>query len=199
MKQEEIRKLLFNDILAPLADLKGDRRNQLEIQQRILEGLRRLGNPVGRILDEFVEPLVIRDIMLITRNGGWPQELPPEMQGKNFKIEFIGRLAMELKNQQSQGFLRWAGYAVDLEGTFAGVTDNVDYDGGFRRLGESLGVSIEDIATEEEVEAKREARQAQIQEQKMMEIAQMAGQAYPGATKAPEEGSPAGALMGQGA
>jgi hypothetical protein len=113
--------------------------------------------------------------MLLLRNGQLPP-LPTEMQGQSFKIVYLGRLAMELKSQQSQGFLRWVGYGAEMEGTFPGVTDNVDYDGGYRRLGESLGVNIEDIATEDEVAAKREARQAQLAEEKALQMAQMAGQ-----------------------
>jgi hypothetical protein len=76
------------------------------------------------------------------------------------------------------------------------VTDNINFDGGYRRLAETLGVSIEDIATPDEVQDKRDARQAQLEAQQVLELAQVAGQANQGLAKAPEEGSPAEALLG---
>jgi len=194
-KEDRVRKIFLNDVFVPLVDLTGDRRTTLEIRERIAEGLRRLGTPVARLQEEWIRPLVVRDIFLLLDNGEFP-ELPPEIQGKSFKIDFIGPIALELKNQQAQGFLRWAGYGAELEDRFPGITDNVNYDSGYRRLGETLGVSVEDIRTPEEIEGRREARQAELDRQKAMEIAQVAAQGYPGATKAPEEGSAAEMLMG---
>jgi len=65
-------------------------------------------------------------------------------------------------------------------------------------MARAFGVNEEDIASEEQVAAKQEARAQAIQEQKQMEMAQAVGSAYPGATKAPESGSPAEALMNAG-
>lgn len=194
-KQEQIRKLFFNDIFVQLANLKGDRRTTTEIRERLAEGLQRLGPPVGRLQEEWLNPMVIRDIMLLLRNGELPP-LPPEIQGQSFKVEYVGRLAMELKSQQAQGFLKWVGYGAEMEGVFPGVTDNVNYDVGYRRLGETLGVNAEDIATPDEIEQKRKARQEQIEAEQALQAAQVAGQAYGQTTKSPEKNSPAEALMG---
>jgi hypothetical protein len=193
MEQDLVKKMFFNDVFVQLRDLKGDRRTTLEIRERLVEGLQRLGPPIGRLQEEWLTPLVTRDIMLLFRNGELPP-LPPEMQGKSFKIEYIGRLAMELKSQQARGFQQWVGAGIEMNAVFP-VTDNIDFDGGYRRLGETLGVSVEDMNSSDEVEEKREARQAQQDAQQAAEMAEMAGKAYPGATKAPESGSPAEALM----
>jgi hypothetical protein len=52
------------------------------------------------------------------------------------------------------------------------------------------------MSSEEEVEQKREIRQQQLAAQQALQVAQVAGQAYPGTTKAPESGSPAEQLVG---
>lgn len=194
MERDEVRKIFLNDVFIQLRDLKGDRRNELEIRARLAEGLERLGPPIGRIQEEWLSPMVVRDILLLMRNGVFARvfengQLPPEMQGQSFKIEYIGRLAMELKSQQAKGWRDWAVTGAELEGVFPGVIDNIDVDGGFRRLGESLGVSVEDMASDEEVEAKRIARQQQLEAKLAMEAVQTAGQAYGQTVKAPEEGS----------
>jgi hypothetical protein len=191
--QRIVRKMFFNDAFNQLEDLKGDRRNELEIRSRLAEGLRKLVMPVGRIQTEWLTGQVTRDIGLLMRNGEFG-ELPEEMQGKNFKIEYVGRLALELQAAQSMGWLRWVQEGVEIEASVPGTLDNVDIDGGYRRRGITLGVSVDDMASEDEVLEKRQARLDAQQAQKEMELATLAAQNYPGATKAPEPGSPAEAL-----
>jgi len=193
MKEDVVKKMFFNDVFVQLRDLKGDRRTTLEIRERLIEGLQRLGPPIGRLQEEWLNPLVKRDILLLLRNGELPP-LPPEMQGQSFKIEYIGRLAMELKSQQARGWQQWAGVGVDLDAVFP-VTDNIDFDGGYRRLGETLGVSIEDMTSVEERDERRRVRQEQLEIEQALQAAQPVGQAYQSATKAPESGSPAEELV----
>lgn len=193
MYQDVVKKMAFNDVFVQLRDLKGDRRTTLEIRERLVEGLQRLGPPIGRLQEEWLSPLVTRDILLLMRNGQLPP-LPPEMQGQSFKIEYIGRLAMELKSQQARGFQQWVGAGIEMNSVFP-VTDNVDFDGGYRRLGETLGVSVEDMTSSDDVEDKRAQRQALLEAQQALEMAQTGSQAYQAGTKAPESGSPAEALM----
>jgi len=195
MDQQTVRKMFFNDAFNQLEQLKGDRRNELEIRSRLAEGLRKLVMPVGRIQTEWLTGLVTRDIMLLQRNGELG-ELPPEMQDKEFKIEYVGRLALELQAAQSMGWLRWVQEGAEIEAVIPGTLDNVDIDGGYKRRGVTLGVSIDDMASEDEVEAKRANRALEKQQALELQIAQMAGQAYQSATKAPESGSPAEALVG---
>lgn len=193
-EQELVRKRFFNDVFVQFMNLKGDRRNELELRQRLTEGLQRLGPPVGRLQEEWLKAQVERDVFLLLRNGELPP-LPPDIRGRAFKIEFVGRLAMELKSQRSQGWLRWAGIGAELSPTFPSIKDNISIDTGYRRLGESFGVAIEDINSVDEVDAIREARAERLEKEKQLEIAAQAAQAYPGATKAPEPGSAAELLM----
>lgn len=195
MERDEVREIMLNDVFIQLRDLKGDRRNELEIRARLAEGLERLGPPVGRIQDEWLGPMVIRDIMLLFRNGQLPP-LPSEMQGKPFKIEYIGRLALELNSQQAKGWLQWTSVGAELEGSFPGISDNNRIDSGYRRYGEALGVSVDDMSSEDEIKEKRRIRQEQLDAKLAMEAAQTVGQAYGQTTAAPEEGSAAELVMG---
>ncbi len=194
MERKEVKEIFLNDIFVQLRDLKGDRRTTLEIRERLIEGLQRLGLSYGKITQEWLNPLVTRDIMLLLRNGQLPP-LPVEMQGKSFKIEYIGRLAMELKSQQARGWQQWVAVGAELDPIFPAL-DNVRMDDGYKRLGETLGVAIEDVASEEEVEAKRAQRQAEKEARLAMEAIQTGAQAYGQTTGAPEAGSPAEALVG---
>lgn len=194
MFQDVVKKIAFNDVFVQLRDLTGDRRTTLEIRERLVEGLQRLGPPIGRIQEEWLSPMVTRDILLLLRNGELPP-LPREMQGRSFKIEYLGRLAMELKSQQSRGWQQWAAVGGELEAVFPGISDNVASDRGFRRFGETLGVNVDDMASVEERDDRREERQRLLEIQQALAAAGPAGQAYQSTAKAPEKGSPAEVLV----
>lgn len=197
MDQNTVKKMFFLPAFSQLEELKGDRRNELEIRSRLAEGLRKLVMPVARIQTEWLTGLVIRDIMLLMRNGefGEQKDFPPEMQGKSFKVAYIGRLALELQAAQSTGWLRWVQEGADIETVIPGTLDNVDIDGGYRRRGITLGVSVEDMASEDEVKVKREARALKEKQALELQMLQAGSQAYQASTKAPESGSPAEALV----
>ncbi len=195
MDQSTVEKMFFLPAFSQLEQLKGDRRNELEIRSRLAEGLRKLVMPVGRIQTEWLTGLVTRDIKLLERNGELG-DMPPEMRDHPFKIEYVGRLALELQAAQSMGWLRWIQEGIEIEASIPGTLDNVDVDEGFRRRGITLGVSVDDMASEDEVDIKRENRALKEQQALDLQIATMAGQAYQSATKAPEKGSPAEALVG---
>ena len=193
LDQQIVGKMFFLPAFSQLEQLKGDRRNELEIRSRLAEGLRKLVMPVGRIQTEWLTGLVTRDIMLLVRNGEI-KDLPPEMQGQSFKIEYIGRLALELQAAQSMGWLRWVQEGAEIEGFVPGTLDNVDIDGGYRRRGITLGVSVDDMASEDEVKKKRAERA--LEKQQALELATLTAgsQAYGQTTTAGEEGSPARAV-----
>lgn len=189
-QQELIRKAFFNDIFVQLSNLKGDRRTTFEIEQRLLEGLQRLGPPIGRINNELFTPLIRRVFLLLIRNGQMPP-IPPELSEANFKVEYIGRLALQLKSHQVQGFQRTVEVGASLEPIQPGTLDNLNIDKGFRDLARNFGVRADNIATPEEVQAKREARQQAQQAAQALELAQAVGQGFKDTSKAAEAGSPA--------
>ena len=189
-----IKEAFYHDAFAPLSGLTGDRRNELEIRQRIMESFRKIGAPVGRLESELFTPLLTRCYYLLVRNG--VIEPPPEeLQGRKLKITYLGPLSLAQQNAEVTASQQWIATIKELEespsGAFAGVSDNVDYDKAARRMGRVYGVNEDDIRPEDERDAMREQRQKQIAEQKALEVAQVAAGAYGQTTKAPEKGSAA--------
>ncbi len=194
-RQEDlIHRAFFKDAFSPLENLTGDRRTTLEIRERIKQTWHKIGPPVARVWYELLEKCMTRSILLLIRNG--EVEPPPvELQGVNFGLEFVGPFALELRSQQAKAFREWVSFVGEMESVFPGAVDNVDADDAVMRMGRTFGVNAEDMASEEERDEKRRIRQAALERQQALEEAQMAGQAYPGTTKAPESGSPAEVLM----
>jgi len=190
-----IDRAFYKNAFNPIENLTGDRRTTLEIRERIRGTWPKIGTPVARIWYEQIAPLVERSILLLIRNG--VVERPPaELEGVNFGLEFVSPFALELRSQQSKAFQEWAYIVGEMESVFPGATDNVDSDDAIQRLGRTLGVNTEDMASEEQRKEKRETRA--LKEQQALELAmlQTGGQAYKDGTKAPEDGSPSAAVIG---
>lgn len=192
MQQQVVKAAFFASAFAPLTDLTGDRRTTLEIRQRVQEAFRKIGSPIGRIQSELFTPMITRVVRLLLKNGAIP---PPPPELSEFEIEYIGPLSLALKSSEVEASQQWIGIVGEIEQISQGAIDNIDFDDAVRRMARSFGVNEEDIASEEQVEEKRAARQEQLAQQQALQAAQVAGQAYGQTTAAPEEGSPAEALL----
>lgn len=195
MQRQLVKDAFFSSAFAPLTDLSGDRRTTLEIRQRVQESFKKIGSPIGRIQSELFTPLISRTVLLLLRNGKIPPP-PAELAGSSFSVEYVGPMSLALKSSEVEASQQWIGIVGEIEQISQGAIDNIDFDDAVRRMARAFGVNEEDIASQEQVDEKRAARAKAQAEMQAMQLAQVAGQAYPGATKAPEAGSPAEALMG---
>jgi hypothetical protein len=134
-------------------------------------------------------------IVLLQRNGMIPPP-PPELEGESFKVEYVGALSLALQSGEVEASQQWIGLISEIDAIEPTAKDNINFDSSVRRMGRTFGVNEEDIATIEERDEKRAIRAQQLQDQKIMEAATAAGQANQGLAVAPQEGSPAEALMG---
>lgn len=192
--QDIIHRIFFVDVFAPLAHLTGDRRNELEIRERINQAAKKLASPLYRLYSELFTPNITRDVILLIRNGVIPR--PPQiLEGKNFGIEYIGYLALAMRDQQTRAFQQFAGLVTELDTVFPGAKDVINIDRALPDIAFSFGLKVEHLSTEEEIRDAREARRIALEKQQELEMAKVAGPAYQSATKAPESGSPAEALM----
>jgi hypothetical protein len=195
MERQVIKDAFYNKAFAPLTDLTGDRRNQLEIQERIQEAFRQIGSPIGRLESELFTPLITRCYMLLVRNGVIPPP-PPELMGRNLKVIYKGPLSLAQQNAEVRASQQWIGVVGEMEQFLPGAIDNIDVDDAVRRMARVFGVNEEDIASTEQVAAKREQRRQEAERQRALEAAQVAGQTYGQTTRAPEEGSAAEQMAG---
>jgi len=195
-QREIIDRAFYKNAFDPLAQLTGDRRTQLEIQERIRGSIKKLGPPVGRYWYELMSPTISRSTLELIRNRQVPPP-PPELAGVNFGIEYIGPLALALKSEQASGLMEWENFVEKVNVAFpdSHVGDNIDWDDAIPRIGLTFGVNVEDIASDEERQAKRDARAQKQRAQEELQAAMASSKSYKDATGAPEGGSPAEALM----
>ena len=192
MQREVVHKAYKRDVWVQLADLKGDRRTTVEIRQRVLEGLRRIGQPAYRIQSELLGPNIRRNIKLLIENGA----VEPPPPGLSFPdIEYLGLMANALTSGKARATQQWMAIGSELSERFPALLDNVNADQSYRDIGRSLGVGLEHMNTIDQRDGIRETRQKELQQKEAMEQGQALAQGYSQTTGAPEEGSPAGAVM----
>ena len=193
-KQEIIHRAFFTDVFAPLSNLAGDRRTTTEIIQRVKQAAKKLAGPVYRLQTELFRPLITRTVLLLVENGRIPQP-PRELQGQAFDIEFVGELALAMQDQQARAFQQFAGLVGELLPVFPNAGDLISIDRALPDIALTFGMKVEHLATPDEIAAKRQQRAQEIQQQKTMMAAQVAGTAYKDTSAKAEDGSPAEAVM----
>lgn len=195
MEREAIRDMFMGSTFNQFMNLKGDRRTTLEISEKAKEGLRRVSKPIGRLIYEELSPLLMRVALIMIREGMVPRP-PLSLQGRRMKVSFLSPLILELHKHQARGFMEWFSLTSQAEAFYPGAMDNIEVDKGIRDVADALGVKSTHKRPQEDVDAMRQARAAQMQQRQMAESTQVASDAYAKTTKSPEEGSPAAVAMG---
>ena len=193
MQHEIIHDCFFKKIFAPLDDLTGDRRTQIEIMERIKSGYIRLINPITRIYAEGLSKLIENCTLLLIENH---MIEPPPAELQKVRIDYLGRLALALQEQQVDAFQRFSEFAVQMEAVVPGFfRKTINIGRASRRMASVYGMNEGDLNTpEEQLNIEQQEQQQRAAEQAML-AAESAGKAYKDASVAPQPGSPAEALV----
>jgi hypothetical protein len=170
---EQIKKVFFLDkLLLPPRNEIGEM-TAAEVRQRAEEIQRVFGPTLGRLNNEFLEPIVLRVFSILFRNGALP-ELPPQLaaEGVNVEIKFINQFA---KSQQLEDVSNQLGYLQEIAQIAQlspEILDIINFDAMGKGIGKQRGISEAVIRNEDEVEAIREQRAQQAQQQQMLAAGQ---------------------------
>lgn len=187
LTKDDINECFYIHVFQPLEGLTGDRRTTLEITERVKAGYMQMVQPVKRLYNECLTPLIERSVMLLLKYRIIP---PPPPQLREFKVEYLGRLALALEEQQSDALIRFSQFAMQMEQVVPFFTqDNLNTDRAGRRMATVFGVNEGDLNTVEERDAIRQQRIQQQQQQTMMMAMQAAAKASKDGSTAPEAGS----------
>jgi len=191
----EVHRAFLIDVFSQLLNLRGDRRTTLEISERLNEGLRRLSQPAGRLIAEVLSPMLTRCALILIRSGA-VGPVPKSLQGQGIRIEYTSPLVLALKRHQAQAFMQWVSFVGQMESVFPGATDNVDSDQAIRDMGDAFGVRADHKRSIKDRDTIREQRAQMLQAKQAQDAQAQLAQGYKQTTRAPEEGSLAGQLMG---
>jgi hypothetical protein len=163
-----IRRTLMADQLQPM---DGPSMTATEVHVRVGMIRQLLGPIYGRLQAEWLAPMVERCFGLMFRAGVFGPA-PDSLGGQNFRVRYNNPLARAQKADDVGAIERLNQTALALSQIKPDALDNIDFDQQIRSLGESLGVPLSNIRTPEQLQAYRDARAQEQQDQRQQAQAQ---------------------------
>jgi hypothetical protein len=175
--QQRIQRGFYADLFAMM--INSDRRQMTatEVVERHEEKLVLLGPVLQRINVELLDPL-LDDVFEYALEAGLLPEPPEALAGEELEVEYISLLAQAQQAVAASSLERVMGFAGNLVAVFPEIVDGIDSDEALRQYANILGTSPDVIISDDELQAKRQAR---VEEQQKMQAMQQAGQLAQGA------------------
>lgn len=165
--QARIKATFFNDLFMMISQLDTVR-TATEIDARKEEKLIQLGPVLERFENEALDPAINCTFDIMLRGGLFPP-IPRELSGQKIKVEYISMLAEAQKAASTASVERLAQFVGNLAGAVPGALDNVDWDEMIDEYADMLGVSPKIIMATAKVQAIRQKRAQQTQQQAAMQ------------------------------
>ena len=170
-----IDRLSMADLFMAITNMPGVQpRNIEELVQRDSERLQQIG-PVVEIVNDDMLPKAVERMIGIARRGGLIPEAPPELQGKELKIEFVSVLAQAMKMMGMSTTERVVGFVGSLGSIFGPqVLDKIDPDALVDDYADRANLPAKAVRDQAAVDEMRASRQQQEQAAQMAAMAQPA-------------------------
>jgi len=198
--KSEIRAGFFLDLFDALIDRQN--MTATEVMARVEQKMRLLVHIIGRMQSSYFNPLIHRVIGILDRAGKLPP-IPATLDNKDYRVEYLGRLALTLKTLESEGFVKtmtelkaMAELAPEVD---FGFLDNYDRDRISRDLGRNNGMPSTWLMDVKERDAERLRKKEMAQAQSMMDRAPDLAKAAKSLSTKPEEGSPLQGIIDEAA
>jgi len=166
LTQKMIKNAFFTDVFLTIINA-GRNMTATEVAERHEEKLLMLGPVIERVQPEFLDKAIERTINILARSGKLPPP-PPELDGREYQIEYISVLAQAQKLVGTTAIEQTAAFTGNLAGIKGDTIDVLNLDEAVYEYADITGVPSKLVRTRDEVEKLRAARaQRQAQQQAM--------------------------------
>lgn len=157
--RDRINRAFHVDLFLMIASAAaGDtQRTKYEVQQLLEEKLMILGPALQRVDHEFLRPVVDIVFHEMTRAGALPPA-PPELEGQNLSVEFVGMLAQAQKAVGSASEVQFIAEVLQVAEKVPEILDKLNFDKWVDNHARRRGIPAELIVDDEAVKALRQAR-----------------------------------------
>ena len=166
--KQEIRKIFFEDLMMMFASSDVQNVTAREVEERHQEKLLVLGPTIERFGEELYDPTIDRTFGMMLLRGMIPPP-PPEIQGADFKVEYISVMAQAQKLVGTASMERVAGYVGNMAAFTPEAVDKLDIDAAIDEYANMHGVPPSVIRSKDDVDSIRAQRAQAAQQQQMAE------------------------------
>jgi len=171
-----IKKNYFVDLFLLLADPARKDMTATEVMQRVEEKMLILAPVLGRLMNEFLDPLINRTFAILWRQGKIAQP-PAQLQEVPYQIEYISPLARSQKLDQMKSINNFLQLIQNISVVKPDVLDNVDEDEVVMEIQDLYGINPKFVRSREDVQKIRQARAEMIEKQNQMAMIQQGADA----------------------
>jgi hypothetical protein len=145
-----------------------------EVAERSQEKLIQFSPTFARLTNELFNPLLERVFGILIRRGAFG-EVPLQLQGLPYSVQYSSRIALALRSLPSIGYSRTLERVGSMAELVPSILDNFDFDAAERATALSDGVPADFLMPVQKRDEMRKARaEAQAAAQKQAELAQQA-------------------------
>jgi len=157
-KQHRIEQAFYNDLFLAVEQI--GKMTATEVQIRNNQRMQMLGSAIGNIMREKLSPIIQRVFSIAAKNNKLP-ELPPELRGQNYIINYISPLARAQKSLELQNLAQAMQIIASFGSVNVEVFDKIDFDEAVDYVAEITNIKPHLIRDDMEVETIRADRQQQ--------------------------------------
>lgn len=178
LRRQKIERAFFVDLFLMISQ-SDQRMTATEVIERVEERVTVLGPTLGRLIADLFNPLVHRCLGILGRAGQLPP-LPPEMEGQDYDIEYISKLALAMKLMETRAVTNTLAVTAPLLAADPMLMDNIEGDETFRGIARRMGMAPPFIRS---IERRDELRALRAEKQQQAEALAAAGQVAEAAGK----------------
>lgn len=154
-----------------------------EVMERISEKMTTLGPAVGRFMNDVLQPLIEKVVLILWEDNRLPRMPDVMMNDPSYEVKFVGRLVQSQRQSEINNIVNALSIAGQVAGFNPEAIDKINTDAAVDEIFDISGVSTRILHTDEEVRKIRESRaEAQAQEAEIAR-AQAVAQTYKTATE----------------
>lgn len=145
-----------------------------EVMERVAEKASLLSPTMGRLQSELLGPMIEREIDLLSEMGVLP-DMPPELveaQGE-YEIVYTSPLAKSMYAEEVSGFMRAVEMALNIANATQDMSqlDHFNFEDAIPEISDYMAVPARWMNDRDTVSGKREQRQAQQEQQQLLQSA----------------------------
>ena len=184
--QNSINKAFYVDQLM-LKESPAMTATEAQIRYRLMQRL--LGPTLGRLMNDFLDPLIKRTFNIMYRAGRFPERPTSIPNGTILDIEYTGPLAQAQRMSQNQATMNWVVSLTQMAQADPNVLDLPDFDAIARGLADGVPVEyLKGAKAVKQIRDERQQKQAQMEQMDQMGGAGAAAEAMGRGAKALKEG-----------
>ena len=166
--EAKVKALMYNDVFLAFQQIDKQMNNP-EVAERVSEKMTMLGPAVGRYISEMLNPIIVRVIGILFRQGKLPNPPVEFLMAPEYEIDCISQLAQAQKRTELNALVSGLTLVGQMAQFSNAVTDKVDSDKVIDEAWSIIGAPDRVLRDDQTIAKMRQARAKALAQQQQMD------------------------------